>query len=79
MPTLLIHLNNEEPVLGEVENLPSPLDQLIKIKNPRTRDGKDLRYLQVNVTEIILPMVRVTFIEIVPGDQEEQIIGFVRE
>lgn len=79
MPTILIHISNEEPVLGEVENLPAPVDQLIKVKNPRMRDGKDLRYLQPNVTEMILPMVRVTFIEIIPGDQEEQIIGFVRE
>jgi len=79
MPTLLVHISNEEPVLGEVETLPSPLDQLIKIKNPRTRDGKDLRYLQANVTEMLLPVLRVTFIEIVPGDQEEEIIGFVRE
>jgi hypothetical protein len=79
MATILIHITNEEPVLGEVENLPNPADQLIKIKNPRTRDGKDLRYLQANVTEIILPLQRITFIEIVPGDQEEQIIGFVRE
>ena len=79
MPTLLIHIANEEPVLGEVDALPTPVDQLIKIKNPRTRDGKDLRYLQANVTEMILPVVRLTFIEIVPGDQEEEIIGFVRE
>ena len=79
MPTLLIHLNNDEPVLGEVENMPNLDDQIIKVKNPRSRDGKDLRYLQANVTEIFLPVMRMTFIEIIPGDQEEQIIGFVRE
>ena len=79
MPSILIHISNEEPVLGEVETLPSPVDQLIKVKNPRSRDGKDLRYLQANVTEMILPLSRITFIEIVPGDQEEEIIGFVRE
>ena len=79
MPTILVHINNEDPVLGEVENLPAVGDQTIKIKNPRRRDGKDLPYLQANVTEVIWPMVRVTFIEIIPGDQEDQIIGFVRE
>ena len=79
MPTLLLHISNEEPVLGEVDALPGLADQLIKIRNPRTRDGKDLRYLQANVTEMFLPVLRVTFIEIVPGDQEEEIIGFVRE
>ena len=79
MPTILIHISNEDPVLGEVDALPTPIDQIIKVKNPRLRDGKDLRYLQPNVTEMILPMLRITFIEILPGDQEDEIIGFVRE
>ena len=79
MPTLLVHINNEEPVLGEVETLPEPIDQFIKIKNPRSRDGKDLRFLLANVTLIYVPLSRITFIEIVPGDQEDQLIGFVRE
>ncbi len=79
MPTILIHISNEDPVLGEVDALPTPIDQIIKVKNPRLRDGKDLRYLQPNVTEMILPMLRITFIEVLPGDQEDEIIGFVRE
>lgn len=79
MPTILVHISNEDPVLGEVESLPGITDQIIKIKNPRRRDGKDLHYLQTSVTEVIWPMARVTFIEIIPGDQDDQIIGFVRE
>jgi hypothetical protein len=79
MPTVLVHISNEDPVLGEVENLPGATDQTIKVKNPRRRDGKDLHYLQANVTEVIWPLLRVSFIEIIPGDQEDQIIGFVRE
>jgi hypothetical protein len=79
MPTILVHISNEDPVLGEVESLPGINDQIIKIKNPRRRDGKDLHYLQTSVTEVIWPMARVTFIEIIPGDQDDQIIGFVRE
>lgn len=79
MPTILVHISNEDPVLGEVETLPGTGDQIIKIKNPRRRDGKDLHYLQPSVTEVIWPMARVTFIEIIPGDQDDQIIGFVRE
>ena len=79
MPTVLIHISNEDPILGEVESLPTTNDQSIKVKNPRRRDGKDLHYLQANVTQVIWPMGRISFIEIIPGDQEEQIIGFVRE
>jgi hypothetical protein len=79
MPTVLIHIANEDPVLGEVDQLPAVTDTNILVKNPRRRDGKDLPNLLANVTQVIWPMVRVGFIEIVPGGEEEQIIGFVRE
>ncbi len=79
MPTILVHILNEDPILGEVNELPAPTDQTITVRNPRRRDGKDLHYLQANVTEVIWPLVRIAFIEIIPGDAEEEIIGFVRE
>jgi hypothetical protein len=79
MPTVLIHIANEDPVLGEVEQLPGPADQSILVKNPRRRDGKDLPFLQANVTDVIWPIIRISFIELIPGSDEEQIIGFVRE
>lgn len=79
MPTVLLHIANEEPILGEVDQLPSPVDTTILVKNPRRRDGKDLPNLLNNVTQVIWPIIRMSFIEIVPGDGEEEIIGFVRE
>ena len=79
MISILVHISNEDPVLGEVDALPEPTDQIIRLKNPRRRDGKDLHYLQANVTEVIWPLVRITFIEVVPSDQDEQIQGFFRE
>ena len=79
MISILVHISNEDPVLGEVDALPEPTDQIIRLKNPRRRDGKDLHYLQANVTEVIWPLVRITFIEVVPSDQDEQIQGFYRE
>ena len=79
MPTVLIHVANEDPILGEVDELPAVTDTNILVKNPRRRDGKDVPNLLNNVTQVIWPMVRVSFIEIVPGGEEEEIIGFVRE
>jgi hypothetical protein len=79
MPTLLIHINNEDPVLGEVDELPKPGDTLLQVKNPRRRDGKDIHYLDANVVSVFWPVVRVLFIEIMPSGEEEEIIGFVRE
>jgi hypothetical protein len=79
MPTVLIHIANEDPIMGEIDQLPGLTDTSMLVKNPRRRDGKDLHYLQASVTQVIWPMVRIGFIEIIPGEEEEQIIGFVRE
>ena len=77
--TIQIHISNEEPVVAEVEALPSMSDMLIVAQNPRLRDGKDLRYLATNVTTVIYPMSRVMFIQVLPSSEEERIVGFVRD
>jgi hypothetical protein len=79
MPTVIIHISNEDPVLGEIDALPNPTDQLLLIKSPRLKDGKDLRYLETNVTLAIWPVARINFIEVLPSGEEEEIITFVRE
>jgi hypothetical protein len=79
MPTIIIHLSNEDAVVGEVENLPNKNDTVVFVKNPRRKDGKDLPYLEQNVTQVAWPMHKITLIELVPGADEEEIISFVRE
>jgi len=79
MASLVIHLLNEDPVLGEVDELPQKSDSFILVKNPRRRDGKDLPYLDASVTNVIWPLARVSFIEILPGEKDEEIVSFVRE
>ncbi|HBG74052.1 MAG: hypothetical protein A2X25_08360 [Chloroflexi bacterium GWB2_49_20] len=77
--TLLIHLQNEDPIVGEVEELPSTTDQLITVNNPRRRDGKDVHYLESNVMAIILPILRITFIELIKNEMDEEIVSFVKD
>ncbi len=79
MPSVIVHFINEDPILGEIDALPTPTDTLIMLKSPRMRDGKDLRNLEANVTMAIWPISRVSFIEILPSGEEEEIITFVRE
>lgn len=69
--SVVIHISNEDPILGELQEMPSLNDSLVIIKNPRKRDGKDLHYLLSNVTEVIWPMSRINFIEILPSVEEE--------
>ncbi|MEK7323694.1 MAG: hypothetical protein AAB217_00380 [Chloroflexota bacterium] len=77
--TVLLHINNEDPVKCEIDQMPTPSDVLIIGRNPRRRDGKDLTNLEANVTTVIWPMIRMNFIEIMPTDEEEKVISFVRE
>jgi hypothetical protein len=77
--TVILHISGETAVAGEVEELPKPTDNTILVFNPRQRDGKDLHYLDQNVTKVIWPLAKVSFIEILESAEEEKIIGFVRE
>jgi hypothetical protein len=79
MPSLIIHIMNEDAIIGEVDAIPSPRDVILIVKNPRKKDGKDLQYIEPNVTTVIWPMSRVNFIEVVPTGEEDEIITFVRE
>ena len=77
--TVILHIPSEPSVIGEVDELPKPTDQILSVHNPRQKDGKDLHYLEHNVVQVIWPINRISFIEILPGEEEDQIIGFVRE
>ena len=77
--TVQIHITNEEPIVAEIENLPAPSDTLLMAMNPRTRDGKDLRFLAPNVTTLILPVNRLNYIQLLPSGEEEKVVGFVRD
>lgn len=79
MPTVILHISNEEPVIGEMNELPAMSDTMVQLKNPRRRDGKDLHYLEQNVTEVIWTIQRINFIEIMPTAEDDDIISFVRE
>jgi len=77
--TVILHIKNTEAVVAEVDDLPQPTDLMITVKNPRTMDGKDLHYLMDKVVTVIWPINTLNFIEVLPSEEDEQIIGFVRE
>lgn len=79
MISIIAHINNEDPILGEIDQSFNSTDQLIILKNPRRKDGKDVHYLEPSVSTIIIPMHRINFVEIMPTGVEEEIISFVRE
>lgn len=77
--TVVVHLPNEDPVCGEIDQLPAAGDSIISLHNPRRRDGKDIHYLSSDVITVIWPLIQIAFIEVMPSEGEERIITFVRE
>lgn len=77
--SIIVHLPGEPSVIGEVDELPKTTDVIITLTNPRQKDGKELHYLEHNVIKVIWPINRISLIEILESEDEEQIIGFVRE
>lgn len=75
MQTVLVHIMNEEPIMAEIEELPNPQDQIVFLMNPRRRDGKELHYVLSEVQTIILPWHRISFVEVMPTGQEEEIVS----
>ena len=76
---VILHVSGEVPIFGEIEELPNSSDTIITVNNPRSREGKDLHYLQNEVVQVIWPIEKINFIEVMPSDDDEQIISFVRE
>ena len=77
--SVILHLPGEPSIIGEVEELPKPTDNLITVSNPRQRDGKDIHYLEHNVVKVIWPIDKISLIEVLESEEEEHLIGFVRE
>jgi len=79
MPSVILHIMNEDPVLGEIDEMPGNTDTIVQVKNPRKRDGKDVPSLDPNVMTVIWPYSKINYIEVLPSGEEEEIITHVRE
>jgi hypothetical protein len=77
--TVILHISGEASIVGEVEELPKTTDTIITVSNPRQRDGKDIHYLEHNVVKVIWPLEKLALIEVLESEDEENLIGFVRE
>ena len=77
--TIILHITGEASILGEIDELPKPTDNIIMLTNPRLRDGKDVHDLEQNVTRVIWPLAKIALIEVLESQEEESLIGFVRE
>ncbi|MCD6424811.1 MAG: hypothetical protein J7L35_04855 [Anaerolineales bacterium] len=77
--SVIVHIRNAEPMLAEIDEMPQLTDVLVKLSNPRQKDGKDLIYLERNVVTVYWPWSEISFLEILPGDTAAEVVSFIRE
>lgn len=71
MPTLIIHIENSEPIKADVDVLPEPGDTMIVAKNPRDRADKDLYWIDDGVSVVLFPFHRVNYVQVLPDAGED--------
>jgi len=76
---IMLHLINDELIIGEIDQLPNPSDQFMIVHNARQPDGSAPVFLQEDVTTILIPWHQARMVQLLPGTGIEEVIGFVRE
>lgn len=76
---LQVHIANDDPIILDVDELPKADDTIITGMNPQRRDGKDVDYFLREVNQVIIPIWRVNFIQVLPSEKEEEVLTFIRE
>ena len=69
---VVIHLNNEQPVVADLFDLPSPRDVAVLCTNLRTPDGKRPVFIDQTESIFLLPLAHIRFIEM-PGGAGRQV------
>ncbi len=77
---VIVHILGEDPLVAEMEELPSPADNCVVFSRARRRDGKAIPYLAEGVQRIFFPWERINFIEVMGMTRREQTdVEFFRE
>lgn len=77
--SVIIHLVNEDPIVADMETLPTETATCVAFTNPRKRDGKTAQWVTPGATAFIIAMARINFIEVMTSDEErDKVVEFYR-
>lgn len=71
MITIVVHIDNGDPIKLDVDEMPKASDNVIIGSNPRERSDKDITWVDDGVTTIIIPWWRINYIQVLPDPTEE--------
>jgi hypothetical protein len=64
---VVIHIANEQPLLADLFELPTPADVSLVCTNVRMLDGKKPIFIDDSKSRFVFPYLHVRFIEMLPG------------
>ena len=67
----VIHVNNEQPLLADLLELPAPSDASLVCTNLRMLNGKRPVFADRIESTFVFPLVHIRFVEIPPGARGE--------
>jgi hypothetical protein len=72
----ILHLLNDQPIVVDLYEAPTPADVTVICTNMRTVDGKKPVYIDFAASTFVFPMSSVRFVEIPPtGEAAERAAG----
>ena len=71
----IIHIQNEQPLLADLYDMPGALDQGLLCTNLRMLDGKRPVFIERSDSAFYFPYLHIRFIEIMPGSSGLPEIG----
>lgn len=61
---IIVHLNNDLPIVVDMDELPAPGDLMVRCTNVRTVDGKRPAFVHERGSTFILPLAIIRLIEV---------------
>lgn len=78
--TCIIHVVGGDAVVGEIDKMPDPEANYVIFTNVRARDGKPVIYIDREATRVLFPWHRISFLETLPSEEDqEEIESFFRD
>jgi hypothetical protein len=75
----VIHLMDEDPILGELDGMPVPSAQFVTVHHARRRDNRAVPYLEGPNDTVLIAWHRIRAVQVLPQGGTDNVIGFVRE
>jgi len=72
---VIIHVQNEQPLMADLYEMPSALDQGLLCTNLRMLDGKRPVFIEKSDSAFFFPYLHIRFIEIMAGSSGLLVLG----